>query len=209
MDAHAQRMRHSSKEPNWRTPPPMVEKLRNFGDFTIDLAADATSSVCGHAFFGPGSPIGRNGLHASWGEHARCGFLNPPYSIGLIKELRARDGGTDAATIAALRIESWADKAYAESLEGFTTIAVVPYAPQTRWWRTYVMGHVHKPLADESSWSGHAALDFFRVAHRVPFLTPDGLRSGGANVNTAIVIWGPNPGFVGPWVPSGRYWSYR
>jgi len=58
-------------------------------------------------------------------------------------------------------------------------------------------------------WAGHAALDYWKMPHRVSFLQPDGSPSNNANVNTCIVHWGPNPGFVGPWVPSGRYWSYR
>jgi hypothetical protein len=58
-------------------------------------------------------------------------------------------------------------------------------------------------------WVGHAALDYWRIPHRVSFLQPDGTPSNNAGVNTCVIHWGPNPGFVGPWVPSGRYWSYR
>jgi hypothetical protein len=146
------------------------------------------------------------------------GFLNPPYSLTEIRVLQdAATSGAIAyapdvldAKIRALRIEEWARKAYEESLRGFTTIGVFPYAPQTKWFRQYVMGHQRiAPGGDPHSWRGHAALDYWRLSHRVPFLRADGSPAGGANVNTCIVHWGPNPGFVGPWVPSGRYWSYR
>lgn len=236
MDPHARRMRHSSLDPNWRTPPAMVAALARIFPLDIDLAADLESAVVmdpglqAH-YLGPDHPdrAYRNSLAVSWHETGyQCGFLNPPYSITRIKELRAEqklrlERGMTPADNEALEqlldtfhIESWASKAYEESKLGFTTIGVFPYSPQTKWFRQFVMGHTvptptnimgERLLADE--WSGHAALDYWKLPHRVPFLKPDGSKAGGANVNTCVIIWGPNPGFVGPWVPSGRYWTYR
>jgi hypothetical protein len=170
MDPHKLRMRHSSKDANWRTPPKMVAALQAAFPIVWDLAADATSAIGPRVtvtnaplYLGPGSAHGENALTVAWARlHGRCGFLNPPYSVSRIRELQeecaeriralvlprdllaARIAETEAEyapLIAALRIENWADKAYQESLQGFTTIGVFPYAPQTQWFRRYVMGH--------------------------------------------------------------------
>lgn len=47
--------------------------------------------------------------------------------------------------------------------------------------------------------------------YRLKFEAPEGHEgsTSGANVNTAIVIWKPTKGFVEPWSPAFRYWSYR
>ena len=219
--SHAHTMRTSSQQSRYRTPPALVAKLiLAFGPFGLDLAADAQTTV-GEYFLGPGSPIAEDALSVSWmrvtpAYRSPVGFLNPPFSLGEIKALKEAGVPADDPRIRALRIENWAEKAYDESLSGFTTIGVFPYAPQTEWFRRYVMGH-QRPAhcgiegcdCTPSEWSGHAALDYWRLSHRVSFLQPDGSATANANVNTAIIHWGPNPGFVGPWVPSGRYWSYR
>jgi hypothetical protein len=225
------KMRHSSQDPNWRTPPPFVAKLALTFPFDVDLAADLASAVVLDSggfthYFGPDHPEKhfQNSLLVPWSETGyRCGFLNPPFSTTRIKELKRlfdqlKGGATPeqlvkmqqeyAYNAAQFRIEEWARKAYTESERGFTTIGVFPYAPQTKWFRQYVMGHTQ----DGNTWRGHAALDYWRLPHRVAFLRPDGEKPGdrgGANVNTCVIQWGPNPGFRGPWVPSGRYWTYR
>lgn len=230
MDPHKQRMRQSSVDCNWRTPPALIAQLRKSFYFNVDLAADADSSICrpdstalGHTWLGPGSTLGEDALTVSWSglQGYPCGFLNPPYSVSLISKIRSAGivNGVqtipgrmkDDPRIRALRIENWAKKAYEESLLGFTTVGVFPYAPQTKWFRRYVMGHLEverEPGFPRVEWE-HAALDYWRVPHRVTFLRADGRPAVNANVNTCIIHWGPNPGFVGPWVPSGRYWSYR
>lgn len=224
MDAHTLKIKHGSLDPNWRTPPKMAERLGEIFPISIDLAADRQSAIVQN-FLGPGAGEGlEDALRVEWHSvsYSRVGFLNPPYSVAAIKELKAQRAKwtsdselTQAqfdAKIRALRVESWAEKAYLESMLGFTTVAVMPYAPQTKWFRHFVMGHIEaepEPGYNHIVWSGHAALDYWRLPHRVTFLRPDGTQAANANVNTCIVIWGPNPGFVGPWVPSGRYWSYR
>ena len=212
MDPHKLRMLQSSTECTWCTPPALVRKLQQTFHFAWDLAADAESSICqpdstglGHRWLGPGSPYGEDALDVPWSDLGGypCGFLNPPYSLTQYKQ--GKDAGVPVVNLRWLRIEEWARKAVVESERGFTTVAVMPYAAQTEWFRLYVMGHTR----DGNSWRGHAALDYWRLSHRVSFLRADGQGAANANVNTCIVIWGPNPGFVGPWVPSGRYWSYR
>jgi len=222
MDPHKQQMRHSSQDCDWRTPPAMVAALSaTAGGFDLDLAATAHSAVVriGEGpteqvvYLGPDhpNPALHNALFVPWHDHGRRGFLNPPYS--LTQYSLGLKAGEPRETLQWLLIESWARKAYQESLRGFTTWGVFPYAPQTEWFREYVMGHgvtVSKANKDlRVGWTGHAALDFWRISHRVSFLQPDGSPAANANVNTAIIIWGPNPGWQGPWVPSGRYWTWR
>ena len=195
----------------------MARKLVDYFDLAWDLAATPENRVTPERHLGPGSAWGEDALAVDWSRlQEPWGFLNPPFSLSEIKILKEQGVPADDPRISALRIENWAEKAYAESLTGFTTIGVFPYAPQTEWFRWYVMGHSPKPQMDVradihavAGWSGHAALDFWRLPHRVSFLLPDGSPTDNAGVNTCILIWGPNPGFVGPWVPSGRYWSFR
>lgn len=210
MDPHSQAIIHGSGQSCWRTPPAMAAKLVQTFGCVVDLAATSESRVC-DLYYGPDSsnPARRDSLQVNWAATAisrgmaLIGFLNPSYSLREIRERKAQGLATDH-----LRIEKWAEKAYRESLQGFTTIGVFPYSPQTEWFRECVMGH--QTLDDGTvTWRGHAALDFWRIPHRVSYLQPDGSPSANAGVNTCIIIWGPNPGFVGPWVPSGRYWSYR
>lgn len=213
MDNHKLQMLHSSGQCDWRTPPELYTALQKTFPFDIDLAATADNALVevdggsNVSYLGPDHPDPRfqDALAVPWHEIGQVGFLNPTYSLSLYSDgLKA---GVERKDLQWLLIESWARKAYQESLEGFTTVGVFPYAAQTEWFRTYVMGH--REANDTAEWSGHAALDFWRIPHRVSFLQPNGEPAANANVNTCIVIWGPNPGFVGPWVPSGRYWSYR
>lgn len=217
-------MRQSSEECGWRTDPKMFAAIERCAGrpFDLDLAATAESCLVTRGmadgddlniYLGPDHPqeACRDALTASWRAHGTLGFLNPPYSLGLYS--KGLEAGTDRRQLQWLLILNWAWKAYTESLLGFTTWGIFPYAPQAQWFRQYVMGHDLKTAkANKSStigWSGHAALDYWRIPHRVSFLRPDGTGAANANVNTCIVQWGPNPGFVGPWTPSGRYWSYR
>lgn len=200
---------------------------RAAGGFDIDLAAtgesclvvkqNLTHDLTGFDdlayYLGPDHPntAMRDSLQVPWHTMGKRGFINPPYSLGLYS--KGLEAGTPRAELQWLLIENWAHKAYQESLQGFTTWGVFPYAAQTEWFREYVMGHTVKLSKANKDprigWSGHAALDYWRIPHRVSFLQADGTAAANANVNTCIVIWGPNPGFVGPWMPSGRYWSYR
>jgi hypothetical protein len=210
--SHRQSIIHASGQSSHRTPPEMASKLVSIFGCTVDLAASQESSVCGPFYMGPDQIEAsfRDSMVYPWHTLTghTTGFLNPPFSLDEIKELKEQAEHAPVENledrINALRVEKWAEKACTESLKGFTTIGVFPYAPQTDWFRTYVMGH-----SADGGWWGHAALDYWRLPHRVSFLTGTGEKQNNAGVNTCIIHWGPSPGFVGPWVPSGRYWSYR
>lgn len=220
MHDHKLAMLHSSADCDWRSPAEMVEKLAAWhGKFDLDLAATAESAVVVDSsetsaiYLGPDHPDPKyqDSLAVAWYTLGKQGYLNPPYS--LTKYSEGLKAGIDRKDLQWLLIESWAAKAYQESLKGFTTIGPFPYAPQTEWFRQYVMGH-DLPTARANKdprvgWSGHAALEFWIISHRVSYLRGNGEPAANANVNTCIVKWGPNPGLVGPWNPQGPYWSYR
>lgn len=226
MRSHDKAIIHGSGESRWRTPPELFEKLDQTFDFAIDAAADETNHLCDH-WLGPGGMYAdaltvdwtialREAIHhddpkllypaeAAWG---RAIFFNPPYSKSEISALRKAGVSADDPQIRALKVESWAKKAYEESLNGVTSVGLLPYAPQSVWFRQYVKGHLIEKKRSVG-WSGHAALDYWELAHRVSYLQPDGSPAANAGVNTVVVIWGPNPGWVGPWMPGGKTWSYR
>lgn len=220
MDNHKLQMLHSSGQCDWRTPPELYARLDQRFHFGLDLAATVDCALVGGAdsalYLGPDHPLPdlQDSLNVAWHQVIGpngVGFLNPPYSLSLYQD--GLKVGVARDDLQWLLIENWARKAYEESLKGFTTIGVFPYAAQTQWFRRYVMGHTdHDKITDPAhgtTWAGHAALDCWRIPHRVNFLRANGEPAANANVNTCIVEWGPNPGFVGPWSPSMRYWSYR
>lgn len=253
---HTQRVMHSSDRSDWCTPDPLYLKLHGELRFTCDLAADAKHAKCAR-FFGPGSAVCEDALHSDCRWTGR-GFLNPPYSQKLVAAYtsgKIRVGkGTAAKTVdhpidlvkaSHYRIESWLAKALRESREGWRGAVVIPFSPQTLWYRRFVYGHVIEPVTSSDGtyraprhgwtcffcgetfraeqaasehfgehpngnrWMGHAALEERKITHRVTFLRPDGTVENSAPGNTAVIIYGPNPGYVGPWEPASRYWSYR
>jgi hypothetical protein len=211
---HDHQIIHSSEESDWRTPDALVSALldEEYGGIEIDLAADSRSRKL-PIWLGPGSPHGEDALAVDWGEllrrlHlARVGFLNPPFSRTKARELKAAgDPRWRAYTV-----EAWAEKCWRESRDGFTIYAVLPFAPQTEWYRKYVCGHDGAKPLDQVvvGWNGHAAEQERRLPHRISFLRPDGSAAENAGVNSVIIKWGPATGIVGPWQPHSFYWSYR
>jgi hypothetical protein len=194
LDPHDKAVIHSSDESNWRTPPELYAALRQEVDFGIDLAANEANRL-ELSWMGPGASYWENALIADWSMLQKPGFLNPPYSRKKYRE--AHDP--------AMLIENWARKAFNESERGFTTYGLFPFAPQTEWFRLYVMGHTQ----DGNGWRGHAAMEVRRFPYRLSFLRPDGSPAQNAGVNSCVIIWRPDPGYVGPWVPTERYWSYK
>ena len=91
------------------------------------------------------------------------------------------------------------------TVEGGTVVGVIPYSPQTEWWRTYVEGQQEKGATLETFF---AAREVRKIPHRVTFLRPDGSVEGSAGGNTAIVVWKPKHGICAPWVPFSPYWDY-
>jgi len=201
MNPHDQRVIHSSEEADWRTPPALFRRLQDEFDLTVDGAADKASALCPYFFGKDTSPTGALGIN--WVQtlppnpgHPRV-FLNPPYSR---TRLRAtKDPSYDIAR--------WAEKCWTESRAGCTVVGLFPFAPQTSWYRRWVWGQWETKETVE--WGGHAAMEERRLPYRVSFLRPDGSPASNAGVNSVVIVWKPNPGYVGPWQPVVRYWSYR
>lgn len=228
MKPHDHQIIHSSEESNWRTPEPLVSALHEetYQGIGIDLAADRDSRKF-PIWLGPGSPHGENALEVSWLDLmlrldlAPIGFLNPPFSRKLARAYstgRIQVGGewqphpVDPSLARIYNVEPWAEKCWRESLAGMTTYAVVPFAPQTDWYRRYVYGHIQGEIVDgryPTTWIGHAAMEERRLPHRISFLWPDGSPAQNAGVNSVIVKWAPGSRIVGPWQPHSFYWSYR
>jgi hypothetical protein len=212
MASHNHDIITSSENPNWRTERWLVQALdREFG-IILDAAADLTNRVIADGrFLGAGSDLLENALcgvpwwdvvrsvyvgheggagpvtgGAPW--WARAIFCNPPYS-------RKQN----------LPIEPWVKQMATEGLEG-TVIGVLPYSPQTAWWRTYVQGQQGEE--DGQPYSHLKATEVRKFPFRLKFDPPADYtgKASGANVNTAIVIWRAQNGFVEPWIPYERYW---
>lgn len=216
--SHDQRIIHSSEESEWRTPRPLFDALNQEFTFAVDAAADQENKLCSE-FFGPrhGNPALRDALIVDW---AACScdlyfFLNPPFSRKKARELKkAGDPHWRDYTV-----DAWAEKCWRESQRGCTIVAVLPFAPQTEWYRRYVYGHLphqHPYVATseyvrqtDGGWAGHAAMQERRLPHRISFARPDGSPADNAGVNSAIIVWSPATGIVGPWQPHSFYWSYR
>jgi phage N-6-adenine-methyltransferase len=195
MNPHDQRVIHSSQESDWRTPPECFVALQHEFGFMVDAAADPSSALC-PTWFGPGSAIAEDGLSAAW---AGTIFLNPPYS-------RTKARAWTGTGPNPYRIEQWAKKCWEESQRGCTIVGLFPFAPQTDWYRRYVYGHTR---GTRLSWEGHAAKEERRLPHRISFLRPDGSPAANAGVNTAVIVWTPIRGAVGPWQPFSWYWSWK
>lgn len=184
---------HSSKRSDWRTPPELYAALDAEFDFGLDVAATEANSLC-DTWLGPDQdPPWHDAREVDWHTLTSAAFMNPPYCKG--------DKNADPP-IEPMPIEPWIEKAWEESLSGCTVVGVVPFSPQTSWFKQYVFGQAQVET--------HAAHELRILPHRVSFVNPDtGVAGANANVNTCIVVWKPNPGYVGLWQPAIRYWSYR
>jgi phage N-6-adenine-methyltransferase len=212
--SHAHSVLTSSVQPNWRTPTPLFDRLNKEFRFDYDLAADAANRLCPQ-WFGPGGEV-EDALELTMLTPGTVGFLNPPYSVKLAnalgKEIKAL--GSQVCDLGlrarkrALEIENWAAWAWGLSFHGATIVAVLPAAIQTEWWRKSL--YQGQPI-DDSGYYWHRASEIRIIPHRVQFDPPPGVEAtGGATVNTAIVIFRPfNDAFVEPWAPQWRYWDYR
>ena len=197
MKARDRKVVHSSTEPNWRTPPELFTPLNWEFLFSVDAAADEANARCKN-HFGPGSRILTDALSRSWVRVADARrwdkpayFCNPPHSV---------EHGQP--------IDPWIEKFWREGQKA-TVVAVIPYSVQTKWFRQFVYGHLgDAPGVKGGGWSGYAASEIRVIPFRVNFLYPDGTPKSGAPGNTCVVIYRPDPGYVGPWVPVTRYWAY-
>jgi len=186
----------SSVSPNWKTPDWLYKALNDEFGFALDLAANPNDHKHHSYWLGPGSPIGIDDAlgPVPWpdiidslevsadpmrGLQGRAGFLNPPYS---------REEN--------LPIEPWIERAARES-DHMVIVGLIPYSPQTRWWRKYIVGMDYR------------ATEIRKFPYRLKFDPPDDYvgKASGANVNTTVIIWRPSEDFIDPWVPHERYWN--
>ena len=101
----------SSLTPEWATPQALYDELNEEFGFTLDPCATPENAKCARFFTRV-----ENGLAQSWaGETV---WLNPPYGDELPR---------------------WIRKAYGESLNGATVVALIPSRTDTRWWHEHVM----------------------------------------------------------------------
>ncbi len=203
-------IQHSSKRSDWRTPPELFGALDLEFSFVCDVAADATNHLT-KDWMGLGAREGFEDALAIEGPKVGrdcrgfelpgppAFFMNPPYSRG-----------DKQKGIPAEPIEPWIQKAWEESQKGVTVVGVLPFSPQTSWYRGYVYGHLVGHVDEVVRWMGHAAMEVRQLPYRVTFIDPN-TKEPAANApgNTCVVIWRPNPGYVGPWQPTVRYWSYK
>lgn len=174
----------SSINPNWRTPQPLYDVLHREFQFGIDMSANALDHKA-PLWCGPGSPLGI--------EDALCGI---PWH-----EIAASVGATalfdNPPFCAKAPIGPWVEQ-MALAGEHVTMVGVIPFSPQTRWWRTFIWGTLYR------------AHEIRRFPHRLKFDPPPDYvgDAPGANVNTVIVIWRPVSSlYLEPWVPIERYWD--
>lgn len=224
---HTEQIMHSSREAAWRTPTSLFAKLDQEFHFLLDAAASKENKFCGN-YFGPDhfDPKQRNALQVDWAAYVENSwqvqnvltkvgvFVNPPYSkelSGAYTSGKIKVGGVeqehpkDLALAAGFRVGSWCKKAWEESQKGLTVVGVIPYSPQTDWWRKWVEG-----MEPEGGLLAnfHAAREVRKIPHRVSFLRPDGTEEGNAGGNTAIVVWKGRHGLCAPWVPFSAYWDF-
>lgn len=194
MKAHDKRIIHSSSSAAWRTPPGMFAALDLEFHFSIDAAATQNDALVPDCYIGPDHEDKgqRDALACSWvAAHGPTRFLsavfiNPPYSRDLYAKTKNRS----------MLIAEWAMKCAHEG-QRITVVGIFPASTQTKWWAEFIRNGPMK------------AREIRSIPHRVSFLKPDGSKANNAGGNTAVIIWTPNPGYVGDWQPADRVWTWR
>lgn len=104
---------HSDKE--WETPDSLFKPLEEEFNITLDVCATSENTKC-NAYYDKKS----DGLKREWSVvlllKGSC-WMNPPYGKG---------------------IEKWVKKAYDETFNGVTTVALLPARTDTQWFHDYV-----------------------------------------------------------------------
>jgi phage N-6-adenine-methyltransferase len=200
---HTEAVQHSSVFTDWGTPWEVFRPLDRHFCFVLDVCASAENKKVDNYFgLDHPDPARRDALTGDWLAAAQSfhtspwvrpvAFMNPPF---------ARDQRCP--------IDPWIEKAAYEASLGLTVIGVIPASVQTRWWRE----HVRK--ADEI-WFVTKRINFVATAAILAAINAKRLAAGkkpvdkawSAGNNSAIVVWRPDPGFVGAVEPVVRYWNY-
>ncbi|MGE0383467.1 MAG: DNA N-6-adenine-methyltransferase [Gammaproteobacteria bacterium] len=104
----------------WETPDDLFDALDTEFEFTMDFAASHENAKCHHYLRIEDDQCGDDGLKFGWGKIDGFGWLNPPYSRGLI--------------------EAFMHKAHKESLSGARFVTLTRFDPSTDWWQKFVNG---------------------------------------------------------------------
>jgi phage N-6-adenine-methyltransferase len=113
-----QNVHFQSGNKEWETPTEFFLPYAKEFNIKLDVCATAQNAKV-TAFFDKKT----NGLHANWsivnklGYHHPSCWMNPPYGRG---------------------IEKWVRKAHEESLNGVTTVALLPARTDTSWFHSYI-----------------------------------------------------------------------
>ena len=105
-----QKVLFSSKSDEWETPPTIFNKISETFTFDIDVCASAENRKAENFY-----SRDDDGLSISWPQNSTC-WMNPPYS----------------------QIKHWVEKAKLESLNGSTTVALLPSRTDTIWFHKYI-----------------------------------------------------------------------
>jgi len=100
---------YSSAKDDWETPKDLFETLNNEFHFTLDAAADINNAKCTRYF-----DKAADGLKQEWNGVV---WLNPPYNR---------------------KIEGWIVKAVRETLNGVTTVMLLPARTSNEWFHRYI-----------------------------------------------------------------------
>ena len=105
---------------DYQTPPEFlnaVKKLLEIDDFSIDLAADASNTVCRKYYDLNYDSLKRSGDWVNKGWN----WCNPPYA----------------------KIKPWVSKAWSEALLGAKTAMLLPAGVGSNWWADHVHSRAH------------------------------------------------------------------
>jgi len=145
---------HNSKS-TWPTPQPLFDVLDREFHFTIDLAAEPPTAKC-HRFY----TKEQDALRQDWSGEG--GFLNPPYTRGVIDRFAQR---------------AWS---YAQFRDAATTVVLVPASVDTQWWWNWAR---HAEVR-------FIALGRLQFGEYLDKKTGK-MRSGGAPFRSAVLIFRP------------------
>jgi phage N-6-adenine-methyltransferase len=206
---------HSSVFSDWGTPAEVFDPLDRYFGFCLDVCASAENAKVPSNYFGLDhvDAARRNALAADWRTAAASGGFDLPAGLQLFEGKRI--GATAFMNPPFSRelhipIEPWIAKACYEAERGLTVVGLVPASVQTAWWKRWVR------RADE----------IWFVQHRIRYVASEVMlgainakrleqkkkpiaQAWGAGNNSAIVVWRPDPGFVGHAEPIIRYWSWK
>jgi phage N-6-adenine-methyltransferase len=197
---HDRTIVHSSSCPNWRTEVALADALNREFKFAADLAATRANRITDQ-YLGPDhdDPGLRDALTVDWCPPGSSGarFFNPPFS---------REDG--------ISVDPWVEKAHVTTLDlnhRCAIVGLIPSRTDTKWWTRYVRHAVeirHIPHRVKF-WLTKEEMDEVNAARAIKGQEPLTGNGQSAGFPSAVVIWRPQPGVVGPAAPRVITWTYR